>query len=337
MNGQTRCRTVSKNGFSLVELLVVIAVIGILIGMLLPAVQSAREAARRMQCSNNLAQIAKATLNYADAMKAFPPACKVGTIVGKPTEYDCWAEALDDTVNASKNGCSWMLLILPYMEEGSLYKRWDFTKSISGNLFAANTDISSFYCPTRRTGLRVGDANYMLIPGFKAGGTDYGGCVGRWNAFENHLEWHHHWDDQDKIEINFGPRSRFVGIFMPNVTAKYKDIIYGTAHTILAGEMRLRPRTDDSKQERAETSYDGWFLGGSPTAFDTTTDPAHNNPGGINNWFFESPGSEHRGGAQFAMADASVHFINENIDSATNDSVFPLMGSMADRTVPVSQ
>jgi len=333
-----RERAVSSKGFTLVELLVVIAIIGILIGLLLPAIQAAREAARRMQCSNNLAQIAKAALNYTDSLKAFPPACKANTVTAAATEYDCWAEALDPTVNSNKNGYSWMLLILPYMEQGPLYKCWNFKKAVCGNLTAANTDISPFYCPTRRAGLRQGDAKYMLIPGFKAGGTDYGGCVGRWNAFENHLEWHHHWDDQDKIEKDFGPRSKYIGIFMPNVTTKFKDITDGTAHTILLGELqRLRPQSSDSAVERAETSYDGWFLGGTPTAFDTTTDPAHNNPGGMNNWFFESPGSAHHGGAQFAMADASVHFLSENIDSATNDSVFPLMGSMADGMVPVPQ
>jgi hypothetical protein len=64
--------------------------------------------------------------------------------------------------------------------------------------------------------------------------------------------------------------------------------------------------------------------------FATATDPDHSNPGGMNNQFFESPGSAHPSGAVFGMADGSIHFFNQSIDSSTNDSVFPLLGSMAD-------
>ena len=324
-------RIYTQQGFTLVELLVVIAIIGILIGLLLPAIQAAREAARRMQCSNNLKQIGLAVLSYTDAKKAYPSACRVSTVVGKPTEFDCWAEASSLAVGQNKHGYSWMLMILPYMELESMYNHWNFNKSVRGNLLVANIDIPAFYCPTRRVALRSGDSQYMLLAGFAAGGTDYGGCVGRWNAWENHLEWHHHFDDMNKIELSFGPRKQYLGIFQPNVPTQFKDITDGTSHTIMIGELqRLRPRSADSKIERQETSYDGWALGGVATLFDTTTDPAHSNPGGMNNWFFESPGSQHRGGAQFSMADASVRFISEDVDSATNDSLFPRLGSIAD-------
>ncbi len=302
-----------KKGFTLIELLVVISIIGILITLLLPAIQATRESARRMQCANNLKQIGLALLSYTDVKKAYPPACRVSTVVGTTAEYDCWAEASSLAVGQNKHGTSWMLLILPYMEQFPLYKRWDFNKSVRGNVQVANNNVAAFYCPSRRSGLRPGDSKYMLLPGFTAGGTDYGGCVGRWNAWENHLEWHHHFDDISSSD-SLGPPEKLVGIFMPNVSTQFKEIKDGTSHTLMIGELqRLRPRSNDSAIERKETSYDGWALGGVATLFDTTTDPVHKNPGGMNNWFFESPGSQHRGGRNSPWA-------TDRCDSSTKTS-----------------
>lgn len=102
---------VGRNAFTLVELLVVIAIIGILVGLLLPAVQAAREAARRMQCSNNLKQMGLAIHNYESAFKAIPVAVwSSHPAKGEPSRYD------DD-------GYGWMTSILPYIEQGNLYQR----------------------------------------------------------------------------------------------------------------------------------------------------------------------------------------------------------------------
>src|SRR5262245_50753088 len=102
-------RNARIRGFTLVELLVVIAIIGVLVALLLPAVQSAREAARRMQCANNLKQISIAVHGYHDTHKLLPPA----------------------STNAALSGSSGMAAILPHLEQASLYSLYDFSKGNS--------------------------------------------------------------------------------------------------------------------------------------------------------------------------------------------------------------
>lgn len=125
----------NRVAFTLVELLVVIAIIGILVGLLLPAVQAAREAARRMQCSNNLKQIALATHNYIDAHKVFPTG-----------EYSCcWG--------------TWLLQLLPYAEQGNMFSQYQFNGAILNpdgrtryggafNLPVTRNQIPMYTCPS---------------------------------------------------------------------------------------------------------------------------------------------------------------------------------------------
>ena len=127
-----------KRGFTLVELLVVIAIIGVLVGLLLPAVQAAREAARRMQCSNNLKQLGLASQNYHDAHKKFPRGAytaQVGGCGGVP--------------NHEAHGNSPLTMLLPFMEQTALYNSWDFTRGYPCNLAKAyKAKISTFLCPS---------------------------------------------------------------------------------------------------------------------------------------------------------------------------------------------
>ena len=117
-----------RRGFTLIELLVVIAIIAVLIGLLLPAVQAAREAARRIQCTNNLKQIGLALHNYHDTFGVFPP----GGITGfKPR-----GRVLDDQIWANlckANLLSWRALILPQMEQNPLYNGINFDMQVSGS------------------------------------------------------------------------------------------------------------------------------------------------------------------------------------------------------------
>ncbi|HOM15791.1 MAG TPA: DUF1559 domain-containing protein, partial [Thermoguttaceae bacterium] len=132
------------HGFTLVELLVVIAIIGILIALLLPAVQAAREAARRMQCSNNLKQIGLALHNYHAALRSFPPA---GIGYGWCTYPEQGAAPI--VLNA--NG---LLMLLPYLEQQPLYDKYD-RRQCACNAMYGNTGCCS---PCTATGILAGDA-----------------------------------------------------------------------------------------------------------------------------------------------------------------------------------
>ena len=127
-----------KSGFTLVELLVVIAVIGILVGVLLPAVQAAREATRRTQCSNNLKQVGIALHNYHDVVKKFPRGAY-------PAQMGCGGMV----PNHEAHGNSAMTMILPFIEQTALYSSWDFTRGYGCNAPKAfNANISNFLCPS---------------------------------------------------------------------------------------------------------------------------------------------------------------------------------------------
>lgn len=137
----TRRNTVIR-GFTLVELLVVIAVIGVLVGLLLPAVQAARESARRAQCANNARQLALAVLNYESAHAALPPSGIVD--IRRDTEFD-----VDIFNPLGGPRFSWIVVVLPFMEEQSLYDRFDLAKQVlfqSGDPQA--TILSKLLCPS---------------------------------------------------------------------------------------------------------------------------------------------------------------------------------------------
>ena len=123
----------NRNGFTLVELLVVIAIIAVLVGLLLPAVQAAREAARRIQCQNNLKQIGLALHNYHSAFDRFPPSALV-----------------DLSVSSTGNNGSWSVhgRILPYLEQGNLFERVDLSIAWDGQTAIDNMKVPGFGCPS---------------------------------------------------------------------------------------------------------------------------------------------------------------------------------------------
>lgn len=308
-----------RRAFTLVELLVVIAIIGILVALLLPAVQAAREAARRMSCGNNLHQIGIALHNYADVHKGFPPAAIWKSVDG----------ATAPAANQARN-YSWQALLLPFMEQGALHSQIDFKLPFWVQTYNTTKGVEPIYsatipgllCPSD-PGFQGGRNNHNL------GWTNYAGAEG--------YDW---W---------FRGNHPLSGVFNLNTSVKLRDITDGTSNTIAVCEASTsgfdpvpgtpghhrngggRPRTGGQDNNVFRTSLlassteagvhnawqlpnpeggiSGFWWRGNPYAMQ----PTYLHCFGINNnW----PGasSRHSGGAQAVFADASVHFLSETID-----------------------
>src|SRR5688500_1895627 len=124
----------SPRGFTLVELLVVIAIIGVLVALLLPAVQAAREAARRSQCTNNIKQLALACMGYHDSNHVFPPALTYSEAALTAKGNTPTANGMPNVSSNSSHGPNWAIMILPFIEQQSLYRRFDLTQYISADV-----------------------------------------------------------------------------------------------------------------------------------------------------------------------------------------------------------
>ncbi|QDU90819.1 Type II secretion system protein G precursor [Pirellulimonas nuda] len=183
-----RPRAAAARGFTLVELLVVIAIIGILVALLLPAVQAAREAARRSQCMNNLKQCGLAALNYESSRKAYPSGVEVWPDdTGELIPEVGWTAA----GAAARSKGNWAILTLPYMELQALYDQYDFS---NGNGAASTTSV-----------VRGGSSNhknsFTVVEAYRCpsdtGSADYTGqeAVGSYRGVSGRKEWNaaHYW------------------------------------------------------------------------------------------------------------------------------------------------
>jgi len=166
------CRA-ARRAFSLVELLVVMAVVAIVAMLSLPAIQSAREAARRIACRDNLRHLALGVLEHESATRRLPPAARVTEASNPATCTGCWnpwlEAGLGGAAPGTRDGASWMLSVLPYLEQMSLHGRWDFATNVRGNASVARANVPGFYCPSRRAGIRVDrhDHRSLLDPAWR--------------------------------------------------------------------------------------------------------------------------------------------------------------------------
>ena len=300
-----------KEGFTLVELLVVIAIIAILIALLLPAVQAAREAARRMSCGNNLKQIGLAMHNYHSAHMSFPLN---------------WGD--NNVTNRSSFGKSWMIGILPFIEQNALYDGVNFRSNMQGsinfngpidtNIEVAQTPVQTYLCPSDDTGDGT-RANMAFNPGnengqAQMGVSNYAGCLGsNWafSPFTNQSVFGRNAMNTDGLDFSNGLYSRNKDPSNPLISTSLRDCRDGTSNTLVAGE--VVPRLCD---------YDWWFWYNGVIA--TVAIPmnyednsmsdvqfADKNNQAINRGFRSS----HSGGANFSIGDGSVSYISDSIDS----------------------
>lgn len=285
----------SKNrGFTLVELLVVIAIIGVLIALLLPAVQQAREAARRMQCSNNLKQIGLGLHNYHDTFLVLPPMVISPASGVDPEDMGNGADTVE--------GWGWAAFILPFIEQGALHDQAGIGQ---GNILHNELTstmlvvVDGYRCPSD-TGKPVGDAAQRFL---KGGGMNY--------AVYNHSR---------TGNLNNGD-----GGFARNRSRNFRDVVDGLSNTLAVGE-------SCSKLSGVTMSLKSWAgcqqsLGGNCIDELAITGrwPINDNSGSTDQKG-ETLSSLHPGGAMVLMFDGSVRFLSENIQfvrtapSNNNDS-----------------
>ena len=315
MSDPPRCRN-NQRGFTLIELLVVIAIIGVLIALLLPAVQSAREAARRAQCTNNLKQLALATHNYVDSNGMFP----LGSFYMYPQTCRRW-----------KQGHSFYMGLLPFFEQIAAVNSFNYMLHPyqAENSTVMGLGFSALWCPSdpevAEPVIASIPRNFLgscsgqpggatATPPWKLYHTTYAGNAGMFPAYPS---------GPQGVDPNY---SAIVGkangtIYFGSQTrlAQVRD---GTSNTFLIGERSFERILPPSSKD----VWYLWFSGAySDTMFTTlfplnpynriTVSAADEGVPGGGNAYTAASSSNHPGGANFALADGSVRFVKDTIDT----------------------
>ena len=303
-------RRTRARAFTLVELLIVIAIIGVLVALLLPAVQAAREAARRSQCSNNFKQIALGLLNFENSQNTLPRGMKMWQNVADPA-------LCGQTYNPGDYffGMGWGVLILPFIEEQALYNKFDFNinpdLSQSPNFQSAAHRLNVFLCPSDPQDGEL--CNYMTAG---QNGTDPEEDLRQTNVvgIADSAQWL-----CDTIWVKEFPASN--GVFGNLGACRLAHIRDGLSNTLLLGEVTGGgPGTHRGHfwSTFALTDvFDGingpWTLPGGQFTHDADAVI----------WGFRTagPSSFHGPGCLFAFADGSVHFLSDEIAKQTLDAL----------------
>ncbi|MGA2253590.1 MAG: DUF1559 domain-containing protein [Thermoguttaceae bacterium] len=345
--------------FTLVELLVVIAIIGILIGLLLPAINSAREAGRRAQCENNLKQLALAVLAYENAEGIFPPSC---TFTNGPSNVKG-----GDPENISGGKDNWVIKILPYMEYNELYTKFDHDKPTSdaSNKVARGTEVREMLCPSDTFNRKpfmgsTGEETKVMGDNWARGNYAANGSLaflsisrGSFDAGGNTPEWR-------------DPRLR--GMMGQGVAVTHSQVTDGLSHTVMLAEMRTGLTPYDTRGVWAMSGAcpsslwaTAYFVGddygpncATPAADDMVScEQLQQAMGGVDavveagmscssgpwpNWQ-QTARSNHAGGVYCAFGDGGIHLLSDLVNCApstiTNPSVWDMLMASGDgQTVP---
>ncbi len=313
-----------RSGFTLVELLVVIAIIGILVSLLLPAVQAARESARRVQCENNLKQLALGCLAYHDQKNIFPNGCTFPNADGPNVDY------------STDFGVNWAIAILPFIDQEALYLTFDFTQPISvdntpggtSNRLARGTELSVMTCPSD-VGHNVKFSRSGEGDNWARGNYGANGSLGFMSS---------------SFRPAFGTNSQYWqtrwtrGVMGANASVNIAQITDGTSNTIMLGELRVGLAAVDRRGTWAMGAPGASTLFGHGTDDDNAPDDctaSADNILGCSDIFSALgsaavtqacmgcvdgntqavPRSSHYAGIYVAMCDGSVRFIADFIES----------------------
>src|SRR5690606_26297974 len=294
----------ASHGFTLVELLVVIAIIGVLVSLLLPAVQAAREAARRGQCLNNMKQMGLSLLNYESARGAFPR----GRWNINPANTG--KQTIPDRSSAKSHDHSWQSVALPYAEGDSIAKQYDLKKAwfSAENRAAVSTPISFFRCPSVGDADRF-DANFTSDRKPAAG--DYGctNSVGRtaWGSVQPPLG-PHPGDFDNSMDNN----DRVIGVLTKVLTrppCRLKEITDGTSNTFILSEGAGKPDRYTKGQKGDPQGNQVSVAEGVSWADPDSGFTVNSNGQFINATNLGEIYSFHVGGAPFCFADGHVAMI----------------------------